>query len=66
MDTSVDGDLVVAAAQILHERVTGRDGTQRPQGLQSAHRPQPSLEPTVVGFHRVVRVLLEDAGALPG
>jgi hypothetical protein len=60
MDGQVDGDLVVAAAQVLHERVASRDGAQRADRFQSAHRPQPRFESAVISFHAVVRVLLQD------
>ena len=60
MGGHVDGDLVVAAAQVLHERVPGRDRAQRADRLQSAHRPQSRLEPAVISFDAVVAVLLED------
>ena len=54
MDGRVDGDRVVPAAQVLHERVPGRDRAQGSDRLQSAHRSQPSLESAVISFHAVV------------
>jgi hypothetical protein len=50
----------VAAAQVLHERVSCRDGLRGADRLQSAHRPQPCFEPAVISFDDVVGVLLED------
>jgi len=59
----VDGEFVVAAAEVLQERVTGRDSLQGPGAFESAHRPQPGFESSVVGFDRVVRVLLGECRA---
>jgi hypothetical protein len=50
----------MAAAQVLHECVPGRDDAQRGDRFQPAHRAKPRFEPTVVGFHRVIRVLLKE------
>ena len=60
MDGQVSGDFVVTAAQILYERMAGRDRAQRADRLQPAHRPQPCLEPAVISLDAVVAVLLED------
>ena len=60
MDGDVGGEFVVAAAKVLHERVPGRDGAQRADRLQAAHRPKPRLESSMVGLHPVVAVLLQD------
>lgn len=56
----VSGDLVVAAAQVLYERMPGRRRLYRPQSLQSAYRPQPGFKPTVVSFDRIVGVPVDD------
>ena len=56
----VGGEFVVSAAQVLDERVPSHDGAQRADRLQSAHRPQPAFEPTVIGVYDVIRVMLED------
>jgi hypothetical protein len=45
----VGGDVVVAAAQVLDERVAGGEDPRSPVTLQSAHRPEPGFEPSVVG-----------------
>ena len=50
-------DLVVASPQVLHERVTSRDGGGRAASFEAAHRSKSGLEPTVIGLNRVVRVL---------
>src|ERR1019366_7449868 len=54
----VGGDVVVAAAQVLHEGVTGGQDPCWPVPLQTAHRPEPGSEPPVIRLHRVVRVPL--------
>ncbi|MDT4964362.1 MAG: hypothetical protein QOF87_4009 [Pseudonocardiales bacterium] len=54
------GEFVVATAQVLHERVPGRDGAQRSDRLHPAHRPQPGLESPVISLHSVIRILLEN------
>src|SRR4051812_9080298 len=54
----VGSQFVVAAAQVLHECVPGRDGACGGQSFESAHRPQPRLEPAMIGFHPIVLVLL--------
>jgi len=56
----VDAEFVVTAAQVLNEGVPGGDGAQGAIAFQAAHRPQPSLEPPVVGLHRVVSVPVGD------
>jgi hypothetical protein len=60
----VDGDigraeLVVAAAEVLDERVTGGQDPRGPVALQAAHRPQPGFQPPVIGLDRVVRIPLD-------
>src|SRR6266496_712153 len=47
----VDAEFVVAAAEVLHERVPGGDQCGGGEAFQPAHRPQPSLAPVVIGFH---------------
>ena len=56
----VGGEFVVAAAEVLHEGVAGGDPRGRAEPFQPAHRPQPGLQPAVIGFDPVVRVLLGD------
>jgi hypothetical protein len=55
----VGGEFIVAAAEILHERVTSSEDPRGPVALQAAHRPQPRLQPAVISLDRVVRVLLD-------
>jgi hypothetical protein len=55
----VGSEFVVAAAEILDERVPGGDYPCGPAAFQSAHRPQPRLQSAMVGFDRVVRVPLD-------
>jgi hypothetical protein len=43
----IDGDRVVAAAQILHERVAGRRSCLASGSIQPAHGPRPCLESAV-------------------
>src|SRR5690242_3272062 len=45
----VGGEFIVAAAQILHERVPGRDGAQRTGRSPPAYRTEPGCKPTVIG-----------------
>ena len=60
VDGQGGGEFVMAAAQVLYECVPGRDDAQRGDRFQPAHRAKPRFEPTVVGFHRVVRIPLKD------
>ena len=55
----VDGEFVVAAAEILDEGVTGRDDARGSVSLQAAHRSQPRFQPAMVGLDGVVRVALD-------
>ena len=45
----IGGELVVAAAEVLHEGVSGGDHRARPEAFESAHRPEPGFEPAMVG-----------------
>jgi hypothetical protein len=54
----LDAELVVASPQVLHERVTGHVRAGAAIGLESAHRPQLSFEPAVVGLDPIIRVPL--------
>jgi hypothetical protein len=55
----VGGEFIVAAAQILNERVPSGEDPRGPVALQAAHRPEPCFQPSVIGFDRVVRVALD-------
>jgi hypothetical protein len=48
----------VAAAEILHEGMTGSQDPRGAVALQAAHRPEPGFQPPVICFDRVTRVLL--------
>ena len=54
----VDAEFVVAAADVLHERVAADDHACGVVAFEAAHRSEPGFEPTVVAFDAVVRVLL--------
>lgn len=54
----VSGEFIVTTADVLDERVPGRDDPRGPVTLQSAHRPQPRFQAAMVGFDRIVRVTL--------
>jgi hypothetical protein len=61
---NIEAEFVVAAAEVLHEGVPGAGHSRRAESFQAAHRPQPGFQAAVVGFDRVVRILLHDvAGA---
>jgi hypothetical protein len=55
----VGGEFVVAAAEVLHERVAGSQDPCGPVPLQAAHRPQPRFQPAMIGLDRVVRIPLD-------
>jgi hypothetical protein len=52
----VGGDLVVPAAQVLNEGVTGGEYPQPGDGLDPAHRAQPPFQLGVVGLDAIVRI----------
>ena len=52
-DRDVGGELVVAAADVLHERVTGCHYPGGPASFQPAHRPQPRLQPPMISLDTV-------------
>jgi len=50
----VDGQVVVTAAEALHEGMADGDSGGRAHLFQPAHRPQPSLQPSMIALgHRV-------------
>jgi hypothetical protein len=56
----IQAEFVVAAAQVLDERMPSAHHSGRAEPFQPTHRSQPGLEPTMIGFDGVVRVLLHD------
>jgi len=53
-----DTEFVVAAAQVLDERVAADHHRRSPIGLEAAHRSEPGLDSTVVALDAVVRELV--------
>src|SRR5207248_9844742 len=53
-------EFVVAAADVLDEGVPGGDYSCAAELFEPAHRSQSGLQPSVIGFDRVVSVLLGD------
>jgi hypothetical protein len=56
----IHAEFVVAATEVLHERVPGTDHARRAEPFQPAHGAESRLEPTVICLNRVIRVLLDD------
>jgi hypothetical protein len=56
---SIKSEFVVAVAQVLNERMPATDHLGAAEPLQAAHRTGPGLQPAVIGFDRVVGVLLD-------
>jgi hypothetical protein len=52
------GDVVMPAAEVLHERVPARDGPGRGLSLQPEHRSEPGFKSAMIGLDSVVTVLL--------
>src|SRR5438270_12177110 len=50
----------MAAADVLDERVPGGDYSCAAELFEPAHRSQSGFQPSVIGFDRVVSVLLGD------
>jgi hypothetical protein len=44
----------MSAAEVLDECVPGTDHVDRAEPFQAAHRPQPGLAPSMIGFDRVL------------
>ena len=55
---SVVSEFVVAAAQVLDERMPAADHLGAAEPLQTSHRTSPGLQPAMISFDRVVGVLL--------
>jgi hypothetical protein len=54
----------VSAAQVLDERMSATDSLGGADAFQAAHRSRSGLQPAVIGFDRVVGVLLHDVPRL--
>src|SRR5918911_7247 len=50
----------MAAADVLNERVSSTNDTCAAELFEPAHRLQSGLQPSVIGFDRIVSVLLGD------
>ena len=50
---NVNSEFVVSSSEVLDKGVSGTDHAGRAESFQSAHRPQPRLEPPVIGLNRI-------------
>ena len=57
MDARIGAEFVVAASNVLHERVTADDHPRRMVAFKSPHGTESGFESAVVAFDAVVRVL---------
>src|SRR5436305_1975727 len=64
MEGALSRDVVMSAAQVLHERVTGGHRANRAVAFEAAHRPQSGFEPTVVCLDRIIAVLMHSVQGL--
>jgi hypothetical protein len=55
--TGFDSEFVVAASQVLDEGMTADHRRRSLFRSQTAHRPQPRLEPSVIALDPIVRIL---------
>ena len=51
-------ELVVTSSHMVDQAMVGHDDPGSPIPLRSSHGPQPGLQPSVVGLHCIVGVLL--------
>ncbi len=58
MRARVHAKFVVAAPDVLHQRMTAHDHTRVPVPFETSHWSQPRLEPAVVSFEPIVRLLV--------
>ncbi len=56
----IQAEFVVAAAQVLDERMASANHSGRAEPFEPTHRSEPGLEPTMIGFDGIVGVLLHD------
>ena len=54
----VNPEFIVAAPNVLHQRVTANDHSCGVVAFESTHRSEAGIEPAMVGFDPIVRVLL--------
>ena len=59
-----EAEFVVSTAQVLDERMPATDNLGGADAFQAAHRSRSGLQPAVIGFDRVVGVLLHDVPRL--
>ena len=58
MRTSVDTEFVVAATDVLDERVTTNDRARGLVAFEATHRTEPRFQATVISFDPIVRILI--------
>lgn len=54
----IHAEFVVAATEVLHERMPDTDHPCRAELFQAAHRSQPGLQTPVIGFDGIIPVLV--------
>jgi hypothetical protein len=60
VSVGIRAEFVVAAAHVLNKSVSGTDHSGRAKLFEAAHRPQSSLESTMICFDQVIAVLLSE------
>src|SRR5205823_1822976 len=58
MWSRIDAEFVVAAPNVLHERMAAHDDTGRALAFEAAHRSESRFQSAVIALDPVVRVLL--------
>jgi len=56
----IRAEFIVTPAHVLNNSVSRADHPDRAKLFKAAHRPQPSLESTMISFDEVIAVLLSD------
>ncbi len=59
--TRINPELIVAAPDVLHQRVTTHDRSCRVVAFESPHRSEPGFEPPVIALDAHIRVLLPES-----
>jgi hypothetical protein len=54
----MDTEFVMAAPNVLHQRVAAHDHAGGMVAFEVPHRTQPRLEPSVIGLNPIIRILL--------